>query len=93
MIKGFNKQVGCTPIENRTVASEVKSAFAVVKNKVELVELEVVFGCDDGPSAGDKVFIKGDQVNHEWCKNVFSVGDVKVILVPLIAVQLVRKND
>jgi hypothetical protein len=92
VIKAFNKQIACTPVENRTVASEVKSGFAVVKNKVELVKLKVIFGCDEGPTVGDTVFIKGDAVNHAWCKDVFNVEGVSVILVPLQFVQMVENN-
>jgi hypothetical protein len=89
MIYAFNKQIACEPIANRTVASEIKSGFAVVKNKVELVKLKVVFGCDD-IQANSYVYIKGDAVNLEWAKNVYAVEGVSVIMIPLQFVQMVE---
>ncbi len=91
MIKAFNKQIACEPIQNRTVASEIKSGFAVVKNKVELVKLKVIFGDQDEEIApGDMVYIKGDTVNHPFCKDVFMIEGVPVILIPLQFVQMVE---
>lgn len=97
MIYSFNKQVACEPIANRTVASEIKSGFAVVKNKVELVKLKVLFGTD--MVAGEKylapgtfIYIKGDAVNHDFAKTVYTVYGVSFILIPLQFVQMVENE-
>ena len=90
MIYSFNKQVACEPIANRSVASEIKSGFAVVKNKVELVKLKVLFGMvpEEGRMRpGDYLYIKGDAVNHEFAKTVYTLDGVSFILIPLQFVQ------
>lgn len=92
MINGFNGQIACEPIVKNTVEAEVKGGFATVKNKAELIKLKVVFGCKDGPSAGNTIFILGDQVNLPWATTIFDVDGSKVILVPLTAVRLVDSN-
>lgn len=98
MIYSFNKQVACEPIANRTVASEVKSGFAVVKNKVELVKLKVLFDTvmmivgEPLIFQGDHVYIKGDAVNHDFAKTVYMIDGINFILIPLQFVQMVENE-
>ena len=54
-----------------------------------LNELTVVFGNEDIP-AGSKVYVKADQINAQYVKEVFEMGEVKFILVPQDQVKLVE---
>jgi hypothetical protein len=93
-IKGANKLVACEPGEIKTVESEVKKGFAVVKNKIELIKLKVLFHSEDLQlKSGDCIYVSGDVANHAWYKNQYTVDAAQVILVPMQYVQLVELNE
>lgn len=89
MIQSFNKLLACTPFLVRSVEASVKGGFATVKNKITLNELVVIFGNDEIPT-GSKVYVKADQINAQYVKEVFEMGEVKFILVPQEQVKLVE---
>lgn len=86
-----NKHIACTPFESKALDLQVKSAFAVAKQKVTLTALTVVFGDDDlGFNPGDKAWVKGDAYKT-YGKDEYEVDGVVFVLVPLSAV-LVRTD-
>lgn len=90
-IRGFNNQVACRPIGDRTISMKVNSGFATMENRVQLLDLEVVFGIPDADiRPGDKVYVKGDAVKQVWAGQIFTVKGAEVILVPTSQIHLIE---
>lgn len=90
-IRGFNGKVPCKPIERKGIEAQVTKGFATVKQKNQLLELDVVFDVSNGDHlicSGDKIFVKGENVKAPWAVEEFEVQGQVVILVPIEAVQL-----
>ena len=87
ILQSQNRLVACTPFEKRSVETVVNSGFATVKNKATLVPLTVIFGNDVYPH-GSVVYVKGDQINAPWVKEVFELRGQAFVLVPHDQVKL-----
>lgn len=80
----MNKQVACTPFQRKSVETQVKSAFATVKNKIDLTPLKVVFAGkvgDVGIAPGWTVYVRSDGF-LTYGKEEFELLGKKFILVP-----------
>lgn len=91
-----NGKVACTPFEKRSVESEVRQGFAMVKQKKTLTRLEVVFAYEDKVSGnwyspGNGVWLKAEMCVHQWAKEVFTYDGKSFILVPAELVQVVDR--
>lgn len=94
-VVSLNDKIACTPFPKKSIQMEVKTGFAVVKQKVDLIQLEVVFDFENNEfraEAGDKIWIRGEFFNAVWAKEEFELeveGEKKrFIFVPADAVLL-----
>lgn len=90
LLRPVNKRVACIPPASNQIKVTVKSAFARVDQKVELIGLEIKYGSDQFDSG--VIYISGESAtNHAWAKQVYDLGDGPFILVPEDMVLMYRK--
>lgn len=92
-----NNKVALSPFPTQSVEKENKGGFVVVKQKVSLTPLRIVFGNENVEGTmvyaptGAVAYVRGDSVTLPWAKEVFEIEGQKFILAPLDAVQLVER--
>jgi hypothetical protein len=80
----------CTkPFETRHLSTKVKSGFATVEQKSEIVELELLMNAALGDSRvnqvigkGSKILIRADAYAQAWARQIFEYKGVQCIFVP-----------
>lgn len=92
-------RLACEPFETLGIQTQGKT-FVTVKQKNGLLRTKVVYPCerlvDTQLSRGSEirpgfyVYIRGDCVSLPFTREVFDIGDKKVILVPLEQIQAVE---
>jgi hypothetical protein len=98
-----NNNVICKPFKlSSGLTAEVTSAFAVVKQKVDVVALEVaVESIVTGPpterlSPGSKIFVKEERLSTmPWGKQILRLNGQEVVVIPgteVLAVGLAEEN-
>lgn len=86
-------KVALSPFPTTSIEKENKGGFVVVKQKVSLTALRVVFGTTSdviSVPTGSIAYVRGDSVTLPWAKEVFEVAGHQFILAPIDAVQLVE---
>ncbi len=93
LFHAVNKRIGCTPFEKRSLETEKKNNFLIVKSKTDLIPTKVVVGntSDGNYTEGDTVWVKGDCLKHPWSGEVFEVNGVSFVLMPVEFVALHQK--
>lgn len=91
MIETRNNRILCTPVPPRQSKTLQNGPLRVAAHKIELVELEVVYG-NNSYAQGAKVYVRGDAATTAWGKEILTFRDKDVILVPESEVILVETN-
>lgn len=84
-MRSINGLVLCKPMKNAgQLSTEIRGGIATVKQKKDIVAVDVLFDSDClGVAAGDVVFMKEeDLATQPWAKRTFELNGVEVILVP-----------
>lgn len=87
----INREIACRPGPERGIQVEVKSRFAGIKNKGELLGLEVIGECQ-WANVTDTVFVKGEQFKALWYHTVYDVDGQQCVLVPVDQIVLVKRK-
>ena len=85
-----NGLIGLEPFKSEVVEKTgTTKGFAVIKQKVELAELKVVFG-NDKVMAGSTVFVDAELYATTAGKRVYDIEGQKVIFLPFSEVKLIK---
>lgn len=86
-----NGKVACEPFKALSAETTGK-AFMVVKQKIELSRLKVLWG-NERFLPGSYVYVRGDNRTLPWVHEVFDMNNQKFILVPESYIQMVEVNN
>lgn len=93
MIQTTNKTVACSPMEKTSIQIDNKHSFATAKQRTGLITLNVLFPNENKTFVPeDMVVVKGDSIAQPWAKEVYDYDGVKFILVPEMAIIMVKKK-
>lgn len=93
VVEGLNKKLAVTPFPIKGAEIKVKNGIGSIQQKLELVELTVVFGGTvDGVKLvpGDTVFVRGETQVHAFAKEEYEVDGAKCILLDTALVVMCR---
>ena len=92
-----NNKIACVPPTSTQLKVTVKSGFARVDQKVELIALtvkhgncylanpihpEVAFPPKVFGQVGDILYVSGESIKHQWLNQVYDLGEGPFVLVP-----------
>lgn len=88
-MQSVNKKIACKPFKSGGLKPEARGGLLTLKAKTALESLEVIYPYPPGGYvAGDLIYVRGDSTAHSWAKDVYTVNDVELVMVPEDAVML-----
>lgn len=81
MFTTINKLIACAPPISTGLKTETKSGFAIVQQKRQLLELEVI-ASNGKYISGTTIYVRGECIKHPFYSEIFEKDSTKFILVP-----------
>jgi hypothetical protein len=93
----INDWIATTPFPSVNVKTVHHRGVALAEQQTKLTELTVLYtaALKDGRSLnpGDKVYVKGDAMKHQWSGDILTTeDDTKYILVPIAIVVAIKEK-
>jgi hypothetical protein len=92
--RAINGKVACAPFVSMSVEKEIRGGMACPKQRGTMTKLEVVLDSGKGAgnwySKGSSVWVRAEQFQLQWAKDVFDLDGTKFILVPEEQILLVQ---
>lgn len=89
----LNKKLAVKPLINKGPTAVKQGGLAMLSQRVETVETELLFDADLGDGyvilKGSKIAFMGEDANSDWNKRVISHKDVSFVIAPVERVIMV----